>query len=31
MINLRKFYLIFKKEILLIEGEEVILYGIKLY
>ena len=31
MINLRKSYSIFKKETPLIEGEEVILHGIKLY
>ena len=31
MINLRKSYLVFKKETPLIEGEEVILHGIKLY
>ena len=31
MINLRKSYSIFKKETPLIEGEEIILHGIKLY
>ena len=31
MINLRKSYSVFKKETPLIEGEEVILHGIKLY